>query len=139
MKYRNLLMLAGTLLCAATVCAHEYYAKSFTVIHPWAEATGEGVRNAPVYVKFDQVTAGDKLLSAHTPHAEKVELRTATDLLSTEPIVIIDGTTLELTPGTAHLTMVNLKEPLQWGRSYPMTLVFEQSGPIGVMVSIGAH
>ena len=38
-----------------------------------------------------------------------------------------------------HLVMLDLKSPLQWGRSYPLTLVFEKAGAIDTMLSVGAH
>ena len=38
-----------------------------------------------------------------------------------------------------HFLLRGLKGPLQWGRSYQMTVVFERAGAIQVMVSIGAH
>ena len=139
MKSRYALALAMTMLCHVTGSAHEYYVKSFTVIHPWAEQTKDGASTADVFAKFEQISAGDKLISAHTTFANKVELRDSKDVLTKRPIVLEEGKTLELQPGTPHLTMVGLKEPLQWGRSYPMTLVFEKSGPVAVMISIGAH
>jgi hypothetical protein len=33
----------------------------------------------------------------------------------------------------------DLRSPLQWGRSYAMTLVFERAGEVQVMVSVGSH
>jgi copper(I)-binding protein len=37
------------------------------------------------------------------------------------------------------MVLRNLKVPLQLGRSYEMTMFFEKSGALQVMVSIGAH
>ncbi|CAN5121548.1 copper chaperone PCu(A)C [soil metagenome] len=125
--------------------AHEYYAKSFKVIHPWALATQPGATSAAVYVRFEEISEGDKLISAQTGLAEKVELRAASAKgAASKPGVLqaIDlptGATVELRPDGAHLMLLNLKEALQWQRSYPMTLNFEKSGAIPVMVSIGSH
>lgn len=125
--------LGAGILLAAPAMAHEYYAKSFTIIHPWALPTEAGVGTAAVYLKFEEISAGDKLVAAHASMAEKVALRGAA------AIDLPAGATVELKPGTAYLELTGLKSPLQWGRSYPMTLQFEKSGPIQVMVSIGAH
>ena len=123
---------AGLLLTAPAI-AHEYYAKSFTIIHPWALPTEAGASTAAVYLKFEEISAGDRLLAAHAAMADNVQLR------GVAAIDLPAGATVELKPGTAYLELTGLKAPLQWGRSYPMTLQFEKSGPIQVMVSIGAH
>ena len=117
---------------------HEYYAKSFTVVHPWAEPSAAGAKNAEVFVKFDEISAGDKLVAAHSSLADSVELRSATNTVLRN-IDLASGKPVELGPRGAHLLLVNLKAPLQVGRSYPMTLEFEKSGPVQVQVSIGAH
>ena len=133
------LALATALLCSPAV-AHEYYARSFKVIHPWAEATPAGARSAAVYLGIEQISEGDRLLSAQTSFAERVELRTASSAAT--PVVAIDlpaGPDIQLDAGSAHLQLVNLTAPLQSGRSYPMTLTFEKSGQVDVMISVGAH
>jgi copper(I)-binding protein len=127
--------------------AHEYYAKSFTVTHPWAMPTELDATSAPVYMRIDDIVDNDRLLSANTNIAERVELRagavmdagtgadngllTAIDLPATGSISLL--------PETTHLVLVNLAAPLQWQRSYPLTLVFEKAGIIEVMISIGEH
>ena len=149
MKLNHLIIAAAAALTLATsavpVQAHEYYAKSFKIIHPWALPTEPGATSAAVYVKFEEIAEGDKLISAHTSFAEKVELRGAAKKESSkQPAAIkaVDlpaGATVDLLPEGAHLMLLNLTAPLQWGRSYPLTLQFEKSGAIEVMVSIGAH
>ena len=133
------LLLAGH-LAAAT--AHEYYAGNFTVMHPWAEATEPKATEAPVYFVLESIIKPDRLLRAYTTHAAQVEIRpgnggkTATALASV-PIAAQDK--LEFLPGKTHLLLKGLKAPLEWNRSYPLTLVFEKAGPVTVMVSVGAH
>lgn len=131
-------------LAAATLCApaagHEYYARSFKVIHPWSEPTPPGARSAEVYMKIEQIAEGDRLLSAQTSLAERVELHAGPSTAA--PLAAIDlppGPDIDLDAGRGYLQLVNLTAPLQWGRSYPMTLVFEKSGPVDVMISVGAH
>lgn len=134
------------LLAATPAIAHEYYGKSFKVIHPWALPTAPDATSADVYVRFEEITAGDRLIAAHTALAERVELRGAPSPAPAqvaEPVLsAIDlpaSGTLDLQPEGMHLTLLNLKQPLQMLRSYPMTLEFERSGPMDVMVSVGAH
>ncbi len=148
---------------AASVQAHEYYAASFKIIHPWALPTGQGDTNAKVFVRFEEISKSDKLVSASSPIAERVDIVSAaksalvksdpvkkvpTESTISEPakppvnIKSIDlpaGSTIDLQSDEIYLKMVNLKMPLQPTRSYPMTLVFENSGAITVQISVGAH
>ena len=133
-------------LCAACwpAQAHDYYAKFFHIHHPWAEPTEPGAADSAVYVKFDEIAADDQLISASTLLAERVELRgpTGGGQLGIEGpllngIALASGAEVELRPGAARLVLKGLKLPLQLGRSYPMTLEFEKSGAVFVMVSVG--
>ncbi len=130
---------AAAMLCTPAV-GHEYYAQSFKVIHPWAEPSAPGAQSANVFMKIEQISEGDRLLSAQTSLAEKVELHAgpvaATPL---DAIALPPGPDIDLDADRGYLHLVNLRAPLQWGRSYPMTLVFEKSGPVDVMISVGAH
>ena len=129
------------LLASFAAAAHEYFAAGFTLIHPWADATAPGATAASVYFRLDDVRADDRLLRADSPHAESVELRGGGDAAApaVQAIDVTPAATLDFGAGRPHLLLRGLKEPLQWGRSYQMTLVFEKAGPIRVMVSIGAH
>ena len=136
---------AALLLQAAPAHAHEYYAKGFTVAHPWTLPTEPGASTAAVYLKFENVSAGDRLLGAHSPYAASIELRSAlatgsvaeNSALLKALAVTVDATT-HLAPGGVHLLMRGLTVALETGRSYALTLVFENSGEIDTMLSIGA-
>lgn len=142
------ILLSGLFVVAITITptanAHDYYAKNFHVFHPWADPTEPSARDAAVYIKFDEITADDKLLSARTLLAERVELRGAA-VAGTEGgqgdvlphIALVAGQDIDMQPGTTRLVLKGLRLPLHWGRSYPMTLEFEQSGVLLVMVSVG--
>ncbi len=142
---------------------HEYYTKSFTIIHPWANASEPGATSAEVYFRVEQISAADKLIGATTMLADKVELRESrsktiepakpakdaqdtknTKGATTEPVLLKEITlpvdaVIELKPGGLHVKLVGLKNPLLSLRSYPMTLMFEKSGAVNVMVSVAAH
>ena len=133
-------------LCAACwpAQAHDYYAKFFHIYHPWAEPTEPGAADSAVYVKFDEIAADDQLISASTSLADRVELRgpagvspSGTEGLLLNGIALASGSEVELRPGSARLVLKGLKLPLQLGRSYPITLEFEKSGVVFVMVSVG--
>jgi copper(I)-binding protein len=145
---RKLLPLAAAAsLCLASLAAHghEYYTKSFVIIHPWAEPTDKDVTSAIISMKIDEVTADDKLITATMPLAAAVELRAAAPKSAAgasallQEIRIPAGALSELRAEGNHLVLTGLSAPLQWGRSYPMILKFEKSGDVPVMISIGAH
>ena len=140
------LKVAAVCLVAVAAHAHEYYTATFKIIHPWAEATAAGTSIAPVYLKFEEITGSDKLVAARSDIAGKVELRSKLDNDSTAEVSAIlpaievtAGSTTELHAGGVHLVMIGLKTPLQWGRSYPLTLIFEKAGAIDTMLSVGSH
>jgi copper(I)-binding protein len=129
-------------LLAAAVQAHEYYTGTFTVVHPWTDPTATGAVSAPVYLKLEQITADDRLVEARSPFAGKIELRSGSADAKAVPVKAIalkTGVDLDLNAASVHLVMLDLKSPLQWGRSYPLTLVFEKAGAIDTMLSVGAH
>jgi copper(I)-binding protein len=149
MKFiRPLIAAISVGLLAPVALAHEYYVAGFTLIHPWAEPTPPAATSAAVYFHVEQIAANDRLIAASTPYAGSVEFRAGagdgqpTDDDSAAPlaaIALVAGHDMAFVPGQAHLLLRDLKTPLQWGRSYAMTLVFERAGEVQVMVSVGAH
>lgn len=117
--------------------AHEYYGKSFTLIHPWADPSAPGAARAEVFMNFENVERPDRLLRAASPMAAAVELRGRDGKAAPKGIAVGPDTALK--PGGARLVLSGLKQPFELGRSYPLTLEFEKSGRMNVMVSIGAH
>lgn len=121
--------------------AHEYFTGNFTFVHPWADATAADATEATVYFVLENIVRDDKLLRAYTNLADEVELRKNNDstVPSLNSIDIPAQDKMEFLPGRFHVRLKGLRAPLQWGRSYVMTFVFEHAGQITVMVSIGAH
>ncbi|TWI66147.1 hypothetical protein IP91_01958 [Pseudoduganella lurida] len=129
-----------TVACLAlsgAALAHEYYGKGFTLIHPWADPSPPKATRADVYMHFDGVEQGDRLLRASSDIATSVEVRGRGGKPAAQGIEVRPDTVLK--PGGAHLVLVGLKQPLELGRSYPLAIEFEKSGTMHVMVSIGAH
>jgi len=128
-------------LAAVPAQSHEYHADGFTVVHPWGEASEPHARDAPIYLTLESITKDDRLLSANTPLADRVELRGGSDASAPalSSIEVIAGTDMAFKASEYHLMLKGLKAPLEWGRSYTMGLKFERAGVINVMVSVGAH
>lgn len=138
---RNWMFTILVIVSARFANAHEYYALGFKLIHPWAEASLPAATEAAVYFKLENVVASDRLLRAASPYAESVELRATQG--NTSVVVasfdVLPADVVDFAQGGQHLLLRGLKGPLEWGRSYLMTLVFDKAGPILVMVSVGAH
>jgi hypothetical protein len=131
-------------LCALSAAhAHEYYGAGFVLEHPWAEPTVAGQTDACVFGRFESVTADDRLIGGESMIADKVEIRPAgtaaprDGTLAGFDIAVSKESRLE--PNGVCVAFIGLKRPLEWGRAYPLTLVFEHAGRIEVEVSIGGH
>ena len=114
--------------------AHGYKEGDIKITHPWARATAGQAVNGAVYVSFDnQGKEADRLLSAASPIAEKVELHThlmEEGVMKMRPVPAIDlpaGATVTLKPGGLHIMLFGLKAPLVEGTRFPLTLVFEKA------------
>ncbi|QRF90585.1 hypothetical protein CLH39_10230 [Alcaligenes faecalis] len=131
------------LSAVGTAFAHGYKAGPIEIEHPWSRATVEQATTGAVYLVLRNPSKQeDRLLSASTPAAEKVELHTHIhdgDVMRMRQINAIDispesNTTLE--PSGLHLMLIGLKQPLVKGKAFPMTLVFEQAGPVTVQIDV---
>jgi len=129
--------LLSALFCAiggAGARAHSYVLGPVEIGHPWARPTD--ARLAAAYcvlaIKGD---AADKLSSAETPVAQKVELRSAAGE-AVSAIEIDPKRPIALRPGKSYLALVGLKQPLKLGDSFPLTLHFDVAGEITVTVLV---
>lgn len=87
----------------------------------------------------------DKLVSAASPNAGKVEVHTmevVNDVMVMRPVDggldIPAGSTVELKPGGLHLMFMAVTEPFKQGASVPVTLEFEKAGKVEVMLPVQA-
>ncbi|HFD40738.1 MAG TPA: copper chaperone PCu(A)C [Anaerolineae bacterium] len=87
----------------------------------------------------------DKLLSGETPAAEVVELHESyMDENQVMHMRAVEGGYIEvpahgqveLKPGGYHVMLIKLVEPLEAGKTVPLTLHFEKSGQIEVQVPV---
>lgn len=89
-------------------------------------------------------SAPDRLLSARSPVAERVELHTMRmegDVMRMRQLDAIElpaGQTVELKPGGLHLMLMGLKAPLKAGERVPVTLRFEKAGELAVELDVAA-
>lgn len=141
---RLLSLLAGlALLTAGAAFAHGFKVGAIEIDHPWARATAPGAANGAVYFTLTGVGAdGDRLVSAASPVADKVELHMHihdNGVMKMRPVNAIEvtpGSPTTLQPGGLHVMLLGLKQPLAKGKSFPLTLTFEKAGPTVVQVDV---
>jgi copper(I)-binding protein len=131
---RNGLALSATLMLP-TARAHEFFTPYLTVIHPWTRASNPGATTAVVSLRFEDVTASDRLVGASTPMAAGAELA-GKGAPAQFDFEIPPGRTTEFTEDGVHLLLLSLKKPLLLGREYPLQLVFAKAGPIAAALLI---
>jgi len=114
-----------------------------TVENAWARATPGNIKTGGAYMTLvDHGTTADRLLSVSTPVAAKAELHVMSEdkgvmtMRPVEAITVEPGKTVELKPGGFHVMLLDLKQPLKQGDSFPMSLTFEKAGTIQVTVTI---
>ena len=110
----------------------------------WARATASTAKVGGVFMTLTATGAPDKVVSAASPVAEKVELHeTVQDgtVMRMRPVVTLDvapGTPTVLKPGSYHVMLIGLKKQLNRGDTFPLTLTFEKAPPVTVTVSVQA-
>ena len=120
-----------------------FAATTITVQDPWTRATPPGSKVGAGYMAIKSAAA-DRLIGASSPAAAKVEMHVTEkmgDVLRMRQVKAYDipaGGSFKLSPGGAHLMLVDLKAPLKEGTKVPVTLRFEKGGEIKVELEVRA-
>lgn len=125
----------GALFAAPRLKACEFFAETLRVTHPWTRVTAADAPFAVVSMRFDEVTAADRLIGVITPVASGAELG-GPDGTRRLDFAIPEGRETRLGEDGLHLRLTGLRQPLELGRSYPMQLVFEKGGVINTQLSV---
>jgi hypothetical protein len=111
---------------------------------PWARATAPGARVAGGYLLIRNAgAAGDRLVSASSPAAAKVELHVHSNDNGVMKMREVSGYdvpakgSFELKPGGAHLMFMDIKRPFKEGEKVPVKLKFEKAGEVGAEFHVG--
>lgn len=145
----SLTAVCGALLATSALAAKPKPAPKpdpLVIENPWARATPPG---APVAGGFLVVRntgkADDRLVSATSPDADKVELhemRMDGGVMRMrrmdEGLAIAAGGTLALAPGGYHLMFIGPKHPFAAGQTVTATLRFEHGGERTVRFDVRA-
>ena len=113
-----------------------------TVQEAWARATPPGAKIAAGYLTVRNAGGADRLVSASSPAAERVETHVTlregdiSRMREVKGYEVPARGALELKPGGAHLMLVNIKAPLKDGMTVPLTLRFEKAGEIKTQLEV---
>lgn len=141
--WRNLIV--ASLVLIAVGCARS--SAPVNVEDAWANATPAGATVAAVYMKLTTKDA-DTLLSATTTVADHIEMHTNSEhngMMQMRPLPNVPleaGEPFTFAPGGAHFMLVDLRQPLTAGQSFPMTLRFQHAPEQTVQVQVvelGSH
>ena len=133
------ILVAGIVL-SSTAHAYDYKVGALEIDHPWSRAVPKGATVAAGYVTIKNTgNEPDRLISGSTPVAGKFEIHEMSmdkGVMRMRPVqggvVIKPGETLELKPQSSHIMMTGLKQPIEKGKPFKGSLVFEKAGEVDV-------
>src|ERR1700730_8608690 len=117
---------------ASSALALDVNVGSLQIEHPWSRATPKGATIAAGYMKItNNGTEPDRLIGGSSTVADRFEIHEmATDggVMKMRPLAngmeIKPGQSVEFKPGSFHIMLVGLKQPVTTGQSIKGTLVF---------------
>ena len=133
-------------LSAGAAYADDYKVGTLEIDNPWSRAVPKGGKVAVGYLTIKNTgTEPDRLVSGSTPVAGKLEIHEMTmdkGVMKMRPLAagleIKPGETVELKPESFHLMLTNLKQPIEKGKPFAASLVFEKAGPVDVEFAVEA-
>lgn len=136
-------------LGAGQAFAHDYTVGTLHIVHPWSRATPKGASVAAGYMTITNTgSTPDRLLGGSSPVAGRVEVHEMSmdgGVMKMRPLkdglALAPGQTVELKPGSFHIMMLDLKQPVKAGDRVKGTLNFEKAGAVEVeyvAVAVGA-
>ena len=128
---------------SASVSAQQNALGDLSVERPRARELPPVAPNGAAYLRIENAgNAADRIVSASSPIAKRVELHAhETDggvmkMRHVHSVEVPARGAVSFEPGRMHVMLIGLKEPLVAGRSFPLTLGFQNAGEIEVTVEI---
>jgi periplasmic copper chaperone A len=126
--------------------ALDYKAGALEIGSPWSRAVPKGAKVAVGYMTIKNTgTEPDRLVGGATPVAGGFMVHEMTmdkGVMKMRPLAsgleIKPGETVELKPGSFHIMITDLKQPIQRGKPFKATLKFEKAGNVDVDFAVEA-
>ena len=116
---------------------------SVTVSQAWSRATPPNAKVGAIYLTIEaHDKSGDLLLRAKSPAAEHAELHThikdgdVMRMRRVPSVALEKGGKVVFKPGSYHIMLIGLKQPLKDGDELPVTLTFKTAGDITVLARV---
>jgi copper(I)-binding protein len=137
-------MAVATALLSTPARAEDVKAGDLMITQAWSRATPGGAKTGGGYLTIENKgSAPDRLIGASSDAAGKVEVHEMAmnnGVMTMRPLdkglAIDPGKTVKLAPGGFHLMMTDLKAPFKQGEKVPVTLQFEKTGKVAVMLDV---
>ena len=140
---RRSLFLATLLATALPGARAEEMKNGIMAMETWAPPSLAGAHNGAAYfMLMNHGNTADRLISLSTPVAGKAEIHReeVTDgvmrMRPTGPLTLEAGEMITLKPGSLHVMLLDLKEPLKAGEHFPLTLTFEKAGAMTLEATV---
>jgi copper(I)-binding protein len=140
-------MLKRTLIlatAAALIAGGAIAAGAVQIDGAWSRPAPQGGTGVG-YVTLTSRGKPDRLLSASTPVAERIEIHESMvmdgkAMMHPRPggVTLPADKAVTLAPGGLHMMMIGLKKPLKVGEAVPVTLKFEKAGAIQASFAVRA-
>ncbi|MDZ7810154.1 MAG: copper chaperone PCu(A)C [Arhodomonas sp.] len=107
-------------------------------------ATPPALQAGAAYFRVTAEGDGDRLIGVESPVARNTMLHETVSengnrtMRHVEQVAITPDQPLELVPGGYHVMLMGLEQGLKEGSTFPLTLVFEEAGPVEVEVQVEA-
>ena len=140
-------LLAIALATAASdAIAEDYSIGTLQIGNPWTRATPKGSTVAGGYMKItNKGSAPDRLVGGSAAVAGRFEVHSMVmeqGVAKMRPVEggleIKPGETVELKPGSLHVMLMGLKQPLEKGQKVKGTLEFEKAGKVEIEYAVEA-
>ncbi len=125
--------------------AHDYQLKSLRIVQPFTRATPPGAVAAGAFFVVENTGAKpDALIGVASPAAARAELHQMSmdgGVMKMRSMTSIDVPAkgrLELAPGSYHVMLVDLVQPIKVGDKVPLTLTFRDAGSIDIVLHVQA-
>jgi copper(I)-binding protein len=141
MLVKSLLFLLGFAAMATNAVAQgTYNLGSLQISQPWSRATPKGATTAAGYLKITNTgTTSDRLIGGSSPVAGRVEVHEMSmdkGVMKMRPVKdgleIKPGASVELKPGSYHVMLIDLKQPIKKGDHIKGALTFEKAGSVDI-------
>lgn len=130
----------------AYAVAEDYTAGTIEIDNPWARATPKGATVAGAYMTIkNKGTAPDRLVGGSVAVANKFQVHQMLmekGIAKMRPVEggleIKPGESVQLKPGSYHVMLMGLKQPLEKGQKIKGTLQFEKAGKVDIEYTVEA-